>query len=101
MDLTKEQRDAWDAWIAERPPAIRVVAERIPPWHKYRMRSTGQIVTLAAYEEGDDGSCTTVRVRIDPEDNPDRAMFFARSVFGIAWDDLELAPLPTPPTEES
>lgn len=72
---------AYKAWCETRPPVVRAIAERLPPWYLYRMKSTGQIVTMAAVAE--DG---TVRVDVTGQFNE---VLFDRSVFGIDPHDLE------------
>lgn len=87
---TDDQRAMWDAWVAERPDAVRTVAERVKPWALYRMRSTGQRVTLCSLGEHDDGS-VTVTVDVSGEFN---LIVFGRRVFGISPDDLEECDIP-------
>ncbi len=65
---------------------VRAIAERLPPWNLYRMKSTGQRCTIAAIAE--DG---TVRVDVTGEFN---LIMFGRSVFGIDPNDLEVCDPP-------
>lgn len=75
-------------WLAEQPPEIRALAERLPPDRLYRLSPTGQRVTIAAYSE--DG---TVIVNITGQYN---LCDFSRSVFGIDPANLTECDLPEP-----
>jgi hypothetical protein len=77
---------AFDQWVESRPPKIQALCKRLPPDRLYLMRSTGQRVTLAAYNE--DG---TVRVDVTGHFN---FLAFDRTVFGISPDDLEECDFP-------
>lgn len=87
-----EQVEAWRAWVAERPPLVRVVAERFEPWSVYRMRSTGQRVSVLGFDE-DDGGSVTLRVAVRGDWN---LVTHERDVFGIDPGDLEPCDLPAP-----
>lgn len=71
---------------------MRAVAERFDPWTLYRLKSTGQRVTLVSFGEGK-GDEVTLRVNVSAEYN---AVSFERQVFGIAPDDLEACDPPGP-----
>lgn len=86
VEPTEEQLALWKEWLAERPEEVRKVAERFDPWTLYRMKSTGQRVTLLAV--GEDG---TVRVNVTGEFN---LLSHERAVFGIDPDDLVECDLP-------
>lgn len=75
----------WEQWLAERPPSVRAVAKKYPPWLKYRLKSTGQHCTITLYDEHEDGS-VTVRIWAwyEPRIMP------ARGVFGVDPEDLEV-----------
>lgn len=79
-------QDGWDKWVATCPPIVQELCRKYPPDRLYRMKSTGQRVTLLAYSE--DG---TVRVDIRGDFN---ALAFDRSVFGVSANDLEECDLP-------
>ncbi len=83
---TTEQRTGWNEWVAGRPDCVRVVAERFNPWTLYRMKNTGQRVTLYSFNE--DGTMT---VSVTGEFN---LIEFDRVVFGINPDNLEECDLP-------
>jgi hypothetical protein len=87
---TADQEAGWKAWVAERPPEIRAVAERFDPWSLYRLKSTGQRCTLYSFSEGQP---VTMTVDFTGEHN---LMVFDRRVFGIDPNDLEPCDLPTP-----
>jgi len=47
QQLTPAQRDAHDAWIAERPPAVRAVAEKIDMMAVWRIKEGAPyVITL-------------------------------------------------------
>jgi len=89
---TAEQEAGYRAWVASRPATVRAVAERFEPWSLYRLQSTGQRVTVAAFGVTADGT-VTVSVNV-------LALFnfvtFERQVFGIHPDELEPCELPAP-----
>lgn len=82
----------YEEWVVSRPPAVRAVVERLPPDRLYRMKSTGQRCTIAAYGECEDGS-VTLRVEVTGQYN---RVLFSREVSGIAPDDLSECDLPAP-----
>lgn len=54
--LSDEQRVAeYKKWCEERPPAIRVVAEKFSPLKSYKIVATGQACDLYSFYETDDG----------------------------------------------
>jgi hypothetical protein len=55
---TPEQEKMWSDWVAERPDNVRAVAEKLNPWTLYRLKTTGQRVTIASFSEGEDESVT-------------------------------------------
>lgn len=86
FDPTPEQMAAYAEWTASRPESVRKIAERLFPWALYRMKSTGQRVTLVSiFEDG------TIKVEVSGRFN---ALVFERDVFGIDPDDLEECDLP-------
>lgn len=98
---TKEQLDSWAEWCAERPPHVREVAERFPPWSLWRLDLTNedgapsgryQRVFPVSFGENPDGSVTlTVAVTMEFND-----VAFGRQVFGIHPEDLTPTTLPRP-----
>ena len=91
IEPTAEEIAGYLAWVAERPPAVKAVAERFKPWALYRLTTTGHRVTLRSFGEGDDGA-VTLTVRVSGDFN---AVIFERDVFGILPDDLVECDLPT------
>ncbi len=90
---TEEQIAEWNAWVAERPDAVRKVAERFKPWRLYRLarsETAGHRVTLVSFSEGD-GGAVTVTVNVTGEFN---RVAFERQVFGVNPDDLVECELP-------
>ncbi|SRR5712691_4425582 len=87
---TPQQETEYREWVAARPPAVRAVAERFEPWTLYRMKSTGQRVTICSFTEQKDGR-VTLRVNVTGQFN---AHLFDSLVFGIDPDDLEPCDLP-------
>ena len=86
MRPTAEQRAQWAAWVASRPEPVRTIAGKLNPWELYRLKDTGQRVTLQAFSE--DG---TVRVQVSGQYN---LIVYGRDVFGIHPSDLEPCDLP-------
>lgn len=88
---TTEQLDEWERWLATRPPHVAVVARRLPPWQRYRLKSTGQCAAVLSYSEGG-----TVVAQCWRDDPPTRVAWFAehwaqitsRTVFGLDPDDF-------------
>lgn len=83
---TAEDEASWNEFVRTRPDVVRRIAERLKPWELYRLKTTGQRVTL--YSISEDG---TVTVDITGEYN---ATLFDCQVFGINPDDLEPCDLP-------
>jgi hypothetical protein len=77
---------AWEEWKNSRPPTVKAICERLRPDRLYRLKTTGQRVTMHSINE--DG---TVTVDITGEYNH---IDFAYSVFWINPDDLEECELP-------
>ena len=90
---TEEQRAGWAEWVAERPEAVRLVAEKFNPWALYRLKTSNHRVTLVSFDEPKDGSPVTLRVNVTGEFN---RVAFERCVFGIKPEDLEECDLPGP-----
>lgn len=91
IEWSKQQRIEWDEWVGTRPEIIQDLCRRFPLYNLYRLKSTGQKVTLYSYSE--DG---TITVNVTEEYN---AIMFNRRVFGIKPEDIEeceLPPLQTP-----
>ena len=82
---TKAQERGWRKWVAGRPPSVRAVAERFDIWSLYRLKSSGEIVTIASFQEAVDG-VITLTVNITGEYN---VVLFDKSVFGIDPSDME------------
>jgi hypothetical protein len=91
QEPTKELEDDWDRWVAERPPAVRMVAEKFKPWKLYRLKSSGHRVTIVSFGEHQDGATLTVAVTGDFN-----FVINDRTVFGIKPDDMEECDLPGP-----
>lgn len=56
--------EGWREWVATRPESVQKLCVRLPPDRLYRMKSTGQRVTLLSYGEDD-----TLRVNVSAEYN--------------------------------
>jgi len=85
---TAENLAAWELWVDSRPPIIKELARRFPPWELFRLKSSGHRVFAYSYAE--DGTLTVV---VSGKFN---AVLLERRVFGIRPDDLEPCELPTP-----
>lgn len=87
-----DEQSSWAEWVAERPPAVRAVAERFDPWSLYRLKETGQLVTLISFGETR-GQPVTLSVAVLGRFN---LVPFETGVFGVNPDDLEPSELPGP-----
>lgn len=76
------------AWIDERPDVIKAVIAKTPPNLLYRLKTTGQRVTLYSYAESG-----TVSVVVSGQFN---LTDFERKVFGVNPDNLEECDFPGP-----
>lgn len=76
----------WTEWVNSRPPLVKDIAQKLPPNKLYRLKTTGQRVTMYSISENG-----TVTVDITGEFN---LIDFDRQVFGINPDDLEECDLP-------
>lgn len=89
---TPAQDREWKKWVSTRPATIRAVAEKFEPWSLYRMKSTGDRVTLFSFAEEKNGKVTlTVEIRA-----AFNVVLFERRVFGVDPDDLEPCDPPGP-----
>lgn len=86
QEPTPEQEAGWKKRVSRTPKKVRAVAERFDPWSLYKMKSTGERVTVASfYEDG------TIGVIVSGEFN---FTLFDREVFGVDPGDLEPCELP-------
>lgn len=92
---TDQERAEWEAWVAERPPALQELARKFTPWSLWLLKSSGHRVVPYSFDEHADGSYT-LRVNVLAMFN---SITFERRVFGIAPDDLEACELPGPEEE--
>lgn len=90
--MSEEEHASWSEWLAARPAHVRVVAERHPPNRLFRLRGTGQYVTVYSVCEHEGGR-VTVTVDVTGQYN---CVTRARRVFGIAPDDIEDCDVPGP-----
>lgn len=74
-------------WLKDRPQIIKDMAADYPPNVLYRLKTTGQRVTLVSY-----GEDRTVRVAVRGEYN---LVPVERDVVGVELGDLEECQLPT------
>jgi hypothetical protein len=85
-ELYELDQTEWAKWLAKLPADVREIAERLPNNRLYRMKSTGQRVTIHSYSDGG-----TVCVDVTGKYN---LIQFARRVFGIPVTDLEECSVP-------
>jgi len=88
IEWSEDQRTVWNEWVATRPPIVQELCRQFPPDRLYKLKSSGNRVTLYSFSE--DG---TVTVNITGEYN---AIMFDRRVFGVKPDDLIECNLPEP-----
>ena len=84
--IAEIDQDAWNEWVAGRPPVVQEMCAKLPPDRLYLLTPTGQRVTLVSYSENG-----TVTVAVTGGYN---AVTFDRQVFGINPDDLTECDLP-------
>lgn len=84
-EAARRRDELWREWLDERPPAVREKAEAFSPWDQYRIKSTGQLANLVAYDEAEDGTCDTCTVDAWREELP---ALTCRRVFGVPFSDL-------------
>jgi hypothetical protein len=77
-------------WVSSRPAHVKAIAERFDPWSLYKLKSTGQYVTVYSFNKHEDGSIT-LKVNMPPEFNPFSLGYL---VFGISPEDLEPCEIP-------
>lgn len=94
FEFTEQERRQWDEWVNERPMIVQGLAQRFPPNRLYKLRPTGQIVTLASYVENG-----TLTVNVDHYYND--SVILDRQVFGIKPEDLEETELPVSDNDAS
>ena len=80
FEPTPEQVKMYEDWIAERPEHMRTLCSQFKPWELYRMKETGNIVYVVAFDEPVEGP-PTLKVNIDAAFNP--GIFSERTVFGV------------------
>lgn len=91
---TLEQRQLWAAWIAELPDCLQTVARHFNPWTLYRLITTEQRVTVAAFHEPKyPGGKVSLTVNVTGEFN---LLTHDRAVFGIDPNHLVECDLPAP-----
>lgn len=90
--MSPEEERSWRAWVDERPPNIRAWAERFPPNRLFRMKETGQRVTVYSfYEDTEQDGAVRLMVIVSDKFN---FVMFPTQVFGIDPEDLEECDLP-------
>jgi hypothetical protein len=81
--LTGRPLKRWNNWVAKRPPVVRDLCERFPPWKYFDMPKTGQVVTVLSYFEN---GTLKVWVHADRVSTPAVVQF---GVFGVPPEDLK------------
>jgi len=85
-EYDEEQAQGLEEWLEDRPDIIKEMAAKFPGNRLYRLKNSGDRVTIYSYHE--DG---TLSVSVTGEYN---FIMFDRNVFGIKQDDLEECDLP-------
>lgn len=62
-DISRAQ---YAAWLSERPPLVRAVAEKFDPWTVYRLKETGQRCQFLGCHEGWI-NCDETRADVPPD----------------------------------
>jgi hypothetical protein len=89
---TNKQQTNWRNWVASRPECVRKVAERFEPWSLYRLKATGQRVTVFSFWQTKE-NIVTLTVNVSGKFN---AVALERQVSCIDPSDLEPCDLPSP-----
>ena len=82
LPLDDAAKAEWDEWVATRPPVVRALCEKFPPWLYYDMPETGQVVIVQAYDENG-----TMRVLM-VGDRVSVPAIMQYEVFGVPPEDL-------------
>lgn len=82
---------AWHAWLNDKPPAVRKVAGKCPPWKHYRFGEFKRLCRLLSYGESLDTGAVTVTVLV--LEGPTEGF----GVFGV--DPATLVPVPAAEVE--
>jgi hypothetical protein len=83
---TKKQQEGYAKFVRKLPKKVRKVAERFDIWTLYKLKGTGDRVTIAAF--ANDGTLTVI---VSGKFN---LLMAERKVFGIEPDELEECDLP-------
>lgn len=87
MKIIEINQEEWEKWVSTRPKVIQDMCKKLPPGRLYKMKGTGQKVTIVSYSED-----RTVTVSVDGRYN---LVTFDRNVFGVDPDSLEECHLPS------
>lgn len=103
FEPTDVQRETYAQWLSQRPEPIRVASLRygLAPWVLFRMKSTGQVVSIHSLSESGEGAgkppvTVTVHVLRDPRLAGLMAGLEGTGVFGVDPEDLEAFEPETP-----
>lgn len=77
----------FNEWLKYRPEIIKEIANKVPPWNRYKLKTTGQYCDLYSYSE--DGTVTIIVNGHESEILNQVNKIAPVSVFGINPDDLE------------
>jgi len=88
MEWPDEKEQLWQEWLKNKPPIIKELAARFPPYKLFRLKPTGQRGPIVSLSESG-----TVTMQITGDFN---RVMFAKNVFGLNPDDLEECDLPGP-----
>jgi hypothetical protein len=80
----------WQMFLYDLPVALRPMAERFPPWHLYKIVTTGESCRVHAYsEETEETENQTMKVWVTQRCGcPTES--FTKEVFGVEEGHLEL-----------
>lgn len=87
MQPSEENKAAWASWVSTRPDSVKAPCERFNPWGLYRLKTTGQIVSVVSFSENG-----TLRVNVHHDPRPVPPLPLPFGVFGIKPDDLSEIP---------
>jgi hypothetical protein len=85
--IMEELEIEFNEWLKDRPEIIKLMAEKLKPWLRYRLKTTGQHCNLYSYSE--DGTVTVTVNGHDSEILNHMNELIEVNVFGVSPDDLE------------
>ena len=51
IEWNETQQKEWNEWLSDRPESIKKLADKYPPYNLYKLKTSGQRVTMHSYWE--------------------------------------------------